>query len=170
MSATVTNVLKKINEIDHPLDVLEEYAADKDWGLDRLSETELIMQVPGDWCQYNFYFQWQDDMSAMQFCCQFDFKIAPNRRPAINELLSLINERMWLGHFDISSEDMVPLFRHNLLLRGDLEIALEQLDDVIEIALEESNRFYPAFQMVLWGGKQPPEAVSIALITPVGNA
>ena len=36
----------------------------------------------------------------------------------------------------------------------------ESLEDMIDIALTECERFYPAFQFVLWGGKSPAEALA----------
>jgi hypothetical protein len=41
---------------------------------------------------------------------------------------------------------------------------------MVNVALSESERFYPAFQFVIWGGKPPEEAVAAALIDPVGEA
>ncbi len=38
------------------------------------------------------------------------------------------------------------------------------------MALTECERFYPAFQLVIWGGKTPDEAVTAAMIEPMGEA
>ena len=46
----------------------------------------------------------------------------------------------------------------------------EQVEDMIEVALTECERFFPAFQYVIWGGKDPTEAVAAACIDPVGEA
>ena len=46
----------------------------------------------------------------------------------------------------------------------------EQVEDLVDIALSECERFYPAFQLVLWGGKSPLEAIAAAMIDPVGEA
>lgn len=64
----------------------------------------------------------------------------------------------------------MPMFRHTLLLRGSRGNAVETLEDLVEIALTESERFYPAFQFVIWGGKQPLEALNSAMIETVGQA
>ena len=39
-----------------------------------------------------------------------------------------------------------------------------------DIALWESERFYPAFQFVIWGGKTATEALNAALIDVAGEA
>jgi hypothetical protein len=46
----------------------------------------------------------------------------------------------------------------------------EQLADLLDITISECERFYPAFQYVIWGGKSPEEAVQAAIIDPVGEA
>ena len=44
------------------------------------------------------------------------------------------------------------------------------MEDLIEIAVGEADRFYPAFQFLLWGGKSPEEALAAALLETVGEA
>src|SRR3546814_20726508 len=77
---------------------------------------------------------------------------------------------MWLGHFDLSSEDGTPMFRHTLLVRGAGGVSVEQLDDLVEVALGESERFFPAFQFVIWGGKSAAEAAAASLLGLAGAA
>jgi len=77
---------------------------------------------------------------------------------------------MWLGHFAIWADEGVPMFRHAVLLRGKGGACAEQIEDLVDIALNESERFYPAFQFVLWGGKTPDDAIAAALLDTVGEA
>ena len=62
------------------------------------------------------------------------------------------------------------MFRQTMLLRGSRGAAVEQLEDLVEIALSECERFYPAFQFVIWGGKSASEAVSAAILDTMGEA
>ncbi len=62
------------------------------------------------------------------------------------------------------------MFRHTVLLRGAGGVAAEQLEDLVDIAVAECERFYPAFQLLLWGGKSPEEAVAAAMLETVGEA
>ena len=119
---------------------------------------------------YRLFFFWQEEISAMQFSCQFDLKVPEKKRRDVAELLGIINERMWLGHFDVDSEELTPMFRHTTLLRGAQAASQEQLEDLVDIALTECERFYPAFQFILWGGKSASEAVSAAILDTVGEA
>jgi hypothetical protein len=65
---------------------------------------------------------------------------------------------------------MVPMFRHTVLLRGAAGASVEQLEDLVDIARNECERFYPAFQFVLWAGRSASEAVELAMLDTVGEA
>jgi hypothetical protein len=154
----------------NPIDLVEEVVIANDWVHDRASEEELMVEISGRWCAYRLYFVWQEEICAMHFSCGFDMKVSKSRRAAVYELLALVNEKLWLGHFDLSSEDNSPAFRHAVLLRGLLAASAEQVEDLVDIAVSECERFYPAFQLVVWGGKRAEEAVAAVMIDPVGEA
>jgi hypothetical protein len=116
------------------------------------------------------HFVWQEELKSVYFSCLFDVRIPPAKRPLASELLALINEKLWLGHFDICSEELVPMFRQTILLRGADSVSIEQLEDLVDIAYSECERFFPAFQFVLWGGKSPSEALTAAMLETVGEA
>ena len=77
---------------------------------------------------------------------------------------------MWLGHFDVTPDSQSPAFRQGVLLRGASGASVEQIEDLVDIALSECERFYPAFQLVIWGGKSAEEAMATAMIEPIGEA
>ncbi len=63
---------------------------------------------------------------------------------------------MWLGHFDLWTDEGLPMFRHAIPLRGTTGLMPEQLNDLVEVAISESERFYPAFQYVVVGRQDAP--------------
>ena len=154
----------------NPLDTLEEIVTTNDWAFERASSEEMLVEVAGRWCNSRMFFYWQDEVSALQFSCQFDMKVPAPKKAVVHELLAIINERLWLGHFDLDSEASTPTFRQTTLLRGAQGASVEQLEDLIDIALTESERFYPAFQFAVWGGKSAGEAVSAAILDTVAEA
>ena len=154
----------------NPLDAVEQIIAANDWAFDRRSDSEMAAEAPGKWCDYGLYFSWSREISAMHFTCTFDLKVPAPRRGALFELLALANERLWIGHFGMDSDDGMPLFRHAMLLRGAQGASAESLEDMVDIANTECERFYPAFQFVLWGGKSPAEAMAAAMLECVGEA
>ncbi|MCK8786971.1 YbjN domain-containing protein [Roseomonas sp. NAR14] len=154
----------------NPLDVLEQIVTANEWAFDRRSDGEMAAEAPGKWCDYGLFFSWAPEISAMHFSCAFDLKVPATRRGSLYELLALANEKLWLGHFGLESEDGVPVFRHSVLLRGAPGASAESLEDMVDIALTECERFFPAFQFVLWGGKAPAEALQAAMLDCVGEA
>ena len=154
----------------NPLDIMEQIVTANDWAFDRRNEAEMAAEAPGKWCDYGLYFSWSNEISAMHFTCTFDLKVPEKSRPALYELLALANERLWIGHFGMDTDDGMPLFRHSVLLRGASVASAESLEDMVDIAITECERFYPAFQFVLWGGKTPAEAMQAAMLECVGEA
>jgi len=154
----------------NPLDIVEKIVEYNDWTFDRRSEQEMAVQVPGNWCDYSLYFAWNDDVGAMHFTCALDMRVPCDRRTPVFELLAEVNERLWMGHFGMWTDEGLPMYRHALPMRGQLEPTLEQMEDLVETALHECEKFYPAFQYVIWGGKTANDAIAAAMIETVGEA
>ncbi|WP_426956581.1 YbjN domain-containing protein [Muricoccus radiodurans] len=154
----------------NPLDVVEQIVSSNDWIFDRRSDGEIAAEAPGKWCDYGLHFSWSTEISAMHFTCAFDMKVPPEARGKLFELLALANEKLWIGHFGIEGEEGIPVFRHAVLLRGARAASVESLEDMVDIAMTECERFFPAFQFVLWGGKRPEEAIAAAMLDCAGEA
>jgi hypothetical protein len=154
----------------NPLDLVEEIVQANEWAHDRSTDEEMVVEVSGRWCDYRLLFVWQREISALHFSCGFEMRVPRVRRPAVYELLAAVNERLWLGHFDLAPSDQSPAFRQGVLLRGSTGASVEQIEDLVDISLTECERFYPAFQLVVWGGKNADEAIATAMIDPIGEA
>lgn len=154
----------------NPLDLLEELVFANDWPFDRASDFELVVEIGGHWCDYHMGFVWQEEVGAIFFSCQLEQRIPDTRRDVVHGLLAAVNQTLWLGHFDLSTEDAMPLFRHTIPLRGVPRASVELLEDLVDTALQECERFYPALQLVLWGGQTPSEALTVAMMDTVGEA
>ena len=135
-------------------------------------EGEIVASATGSWAQYELRDVWRPEDQGLQFLAFPDIKVAVEKRPAIHEATSRLNEQLWLGHFEIWSGSGLVVFRHSTILdarEGD-GLSFEQAEAIIEAAVEECERFYPVFQFVLWGGKSPGEAIAAALIETHGEA
>lgn len=158
------------NLLSNPLDLVEQVIIDRDWAYDRPADEELVAEVTSSWCNYRMWFTWQAEQSALIFSCMFETKIPKNAKAKIFPLLALVNEKLWVGHYDLMSEDNSIAFRHTMLMRGGCVISTEQLEDLIDIAISECERFFPAFQALIWGNKTPEEAMKVAIFETVGEA
>ena len=154
----------------NPLDVVEQVIVANDWAFDRRNDSEMAAEAPGKWCDYGLYFSWSREISAMHFTCAFDLKVPAGQRTALYELLALANEKLWIGHFGMDEDDGMPVFRHSILLRGATTASAESLEDMVDIAITECERFYPAVQFVLWGGKSPADALVASRLECEGEA
>ena len=153
----------------NPVDMVEHIATVHDWTFERSAPDELTLSVAGTWCDYHISLTWRDDLEALHLACAFDFKVADGRLPEVYRLMALINEQLWLGHFDLWKEDGMLLYRHGLLLAGAVTHA-GQCEALLKGALEACERYYQAFQFVLWAGKPADDALAAIMIETQGHA
>jgi len=102
--------------------------------------------------------------------CAFDFKASNRRRVEVGELIAAINEQLWVGHFDIWPTEGVVMHRHGLLLAGGAQPSGQQCAALLDNALNTCERYYQAFQFVLWAGKSAREALETATFETKGEA
>jgi hypothetical protein len=164
-----------LDEIDgsrseHPVDAVERMANLNDWSFERPEEDEIAITVTGAWCDYQVAFTWLEDMEALHIACAFDLKVPARRRNEMARLVSLINEQLWIGHFDVWSGEKVVMFRHALVLTGGAEPTERQCEALLQLATDACEKHYQAFQFVLWAGKSAQEAMESALFETAGHA
>ena len=152
-----------------PIDMLEAYYGAHGWEHER-HEDEIVATVKGSWTSYELRALWREDDSVLQFLAFPDIKVTDDRRAAVYEAIGLVNEQLWIGHFELWSSSGVLLYRHAAMIDGEEEgtMSLGATELLVESAIEECERFYPVFQFVLWGGKTPKEALAAALIETQG--
>jgi hypothetical protein len=136
---------------DNPLDVVEHLAAGNSWPFERAGEDEISIVVTGRWTNYQISFTWMSDIEALH-------------------LVALINEQMWIGHFDIWQHNGVVMFRHALVLAGGVSASDRQCEAVLGSALDSCERYFPAFQYVVWAGKSARESMDATLFETAGEA
>lgn len=154
----------------NPLDLIEEFARSNEWSFERSGAEELVVDLGGRWCDYSLFFAWHAEISVMQFCCACELRVPDPRRAAVRDLVSLVNDKLCLGYFATSTPDNHLMFRHSVLLGAHPGGAAEQMEGLLDIALAECERYYPAFQFVIWGGRPAHEAIAAALLDTVGEA
>lgn len=154
----------------NPVDNIELIAAQNDWAFERSGEDEITVSVQGDWCDYHVSFSWMEDIEALHLACAFDLKVTEQRRAEVVRLLALVNEQLWVGHFDLWQQEGVVMFRHAMLLAGGVEPTDEQIAAMMENALDACERFYQSFQFVVWAGKTAREALDNSLLETMGEA
>ena len=154
----------------HPVDAVERLASMHDWSFERAGVDEIAISVQGRWTDYHVSFTWMDDIEALHLACAFDLKVPEPRRAEVLALIALINEQLLVGHFDMWAKDGIVMFRHALLLAGGVEIAGRQCEALLDAALDTSERYFQAFQFVVWAGKSARESLDAAMFETAGEA
>ena len=155
---------------EHPLDVVERLASIRDWIFDRAEMDEMSVSVAGRWSEYHVSFTWIEDVEAMHVACAFDLKVPERRRSEVLQLISLANEQQRVGHFDLLSVQNVVMFRHALIRSGGAELANGQCEMLLKVAVDACERYFQAFQFVIWAGRSAREALASVLFETEGEA
>ena len=154
----------------NPLDVVERIAAINDWSFERAGDDEITMLVGGRWSDYQVSFTWMHDIEALHLACAFDLKVPERRRSEVQQLISMINEQLWVGHFDLWVKDGMVMYRHALVLAGGVEASNQQCQAMLSSALEACEGYFPAYQFVVWASKGAREALDSAMFETSGEA
>jgi len=154
----------------NPIDIVEEVIYEKKWSFSRADEYELVADISSKWCQYRLYFTWSENIRAISFTITFDLKFPQNKIIKAYELIGLINEKLWLGHFDITSKNGIPAFRHTILSNADSDFLHKILENLVDIAIYECEKYYPSFQQVLFDEIEPSESLLFTNFEVLGSA
>ena len=158
------------NLISNPIDIVEDVIHSKKWTFSRADDYELVAEIASEWCQYRLYFTWSEKIKAISYTITFDIKFPHSKSKKAHELLALINEKLWIGHFDITSKNGIPAYRHTVLSQHENEMLHDQLEDLVDIAVYECEKYYPAFQLVLFEDCDPLKALNISTFDTIGQA
>ena len=155
---------------EHPVDIVEQVASINDWIFEREDDDEISISVTGAWSDYHVAFTWLPDLETLHVGCAFDLKAPERRRAEVIELIAIANEQMWVGHFDLWPKEGVVMYRHALLLAGGAQATAAQCESVLSNALIACERYYQAFQFVVWAGKSAREALDAVMFETQGEA
>ena len=152
-----------------PLDVVEHVLQAENLQFDRTEDGDLAFTLAGDWKDYELWFAWRPEADCLQLCLSIDLQVTAEQRAAAFELAGIINQRVWLGHFEVWDDGEV-VFRHAMALMTNERPTLAQAAAMIDVAMEAADRFYPAFDFLARGGKSPAEAIAACMFDTVGEA
>jgi hypothetical protein len=154
----------------NPLAVVEDIASDNNWAFERSGEDEVTIVTKGQWTDYQLSFTWMGEIEALHLACAFDMKIPQARRAEVQRLVAAINEQLWIGHFDLWTHTGMIMHRQALVLPNRMIASTSQCEVMVDGALHACERYYPAFQFVVWAGKTAEEAMNAAMFDTYGEA
>lgn len=154
----------------HPIDLVEHVAEHYRWDFDRIHDDQIAMSVEGQWRTYAITLAWSAIDQTLRLICTFEMEPPKHRMPALYEALNTINDQCWAGQFTWWDEQSMMVYRYGLVLSGDLTPGPEQVDTMINAAVQACERYYPAIQLVTWGEQSPQKAVEVAMCEAYGRA
>lgn len=169
MGMRVSTIEEDANSSE-PIEMLEAWFEAHGWTNERVGDDEIVASTAGAWGSYELRGVWRDDDSVLQLLAFPDIRVPDHQANVIYETIGLINEQLWIGHFEFWSGNGTLLFRHAALLTDEGALSLDQAETLIETAVDEIDRFYPVFQFVLWAGKSPRDAIAAAMVETRGEA
>ncbi|MEJ0060216.1 MAG: YbjN domain-containing protein [Terricaulis sp.] len=160
-----------IEETTDPLDMVEAVIASDDrFTSEREEDGDVHFSFKCSWGQTAGYFSFRHELPALLFTLGFDLQAPKSRRSEAMKLAARINENLWLGHFDVWSDDGTIIFRHAMPMIGRDAISLGEIQAMLAAALDAADRFQPAFHFLILAGMKAEDAADAALFEVVGEA
>jgi hypothetical protein len=154
----------------HPIDIVEDLAANHAWEFDRVTEDQIAMAVEGQWRTYSLTLAWSEQDQTLRLICTFEMEPPEGKMSDLYDVLNRCNDMVWTGAFTYWGEQKLMVWRYGLCLAGGQIAGTEQIDRLISSAVTSCERFYPAFQLVSWADKTPADAMQVAIAEAYGRA
>lgn len=133
------------------LGVVAELAHQQRWDCERLDEEELELLVSIEGAELQVRVSDLTDFDALHFAFIAPQLRVPKRRHyQMRRMLGHINERLWVGHFDLDPEANRILYRHAILLAGQ-ELDKESCGVVVAFGRTSYERYLTSFVLVAGG-------------------
>jgi hypothetical protein len=157
--------------IEDPIDLAEAVlATDERFSTERSDSGDLSFTFKAAWCEVTGFLGWREELPAVLLTVSFDLNAPESRYGDTTRLIAMINENLWLGHFDLWSEDGAIVFRHSIPMVGRMELAEGEVHALLAATLDAADRFYPGFDLLLRCGRSPEEAIELAMFETAGEA
>ena len=158
-------------DTNNPLDGVEEILMRNDWMYDRNNDDELVVQVAGKFCNYQMIFKWQKEFETMQFVCEYDIIVPTARMSEAAPILRSMNEKTFLGHFEVPDDTQCPRFRYTSIFRSHSpHSSTDYIADLVEIAMQQCEQNYSLFEILTSSIVINDDVVNLALNTTAGRA
>lgn len=143
----------------NPIDTIEYIFTKDNISFDRRKDSELVAEILGKWDNMLIFFAYEEHLRCLHISCLLNIETASVDRSKMFELLALLNENLWLGHFSYWSEQKMPIFKHSIILQDTEELFVDKISKIIELSIMECERVYPVFNAVMRQNIPPSQAL-----------
>lgn len=157
-------------ELGDPIELVARFVVQQDWFLKQTHADGVVVDVPGQWGQYQLRVDWQGDLQVLCVHVMLDllFDNVPEAR--LETLLSSLNDHLFLGHFRQSSDKRQVQLYYVLPLRGAGGATPEQIEDVVDILLGQCEQAAPAFAQLVFNPDRPASSAGLIMAPVAGKA
>lgn len=164
------NLAANIPAKANPIDEVESFLNAHAYATERRGQNEVVVEVQGKWNDMLVFFSFEENMHCLHISCLMNIENQLNEKSKIFELLALINDDLWVGHFSYWTEQKMPVFRHSLFYDEQNPLFDRQIAQIFDIAVKECERMYPIFNVVLTKGMDPELALYPIMMETAGQA
>ena len=154
----------------HPIDIVEHLAEHHEWEFDRIEENQIAMAVQGQWRTYSITLAWSGFDETLRLICSFEMEPPTEKLKDLYETLNVANDRCWTGAFTFWEKQKLMVYRYGLILAGGQIATAEQIDSMISSSVLVAEKYYPAFQLVVYDNQSPDSAMQVAIAEAYGHA
>lgn len=150
---------------------MAESLADKlDCTSDRVDDNEVLMVLQGHKSKYCLVVLSHLEYDLLHFSCDMNIRFPKSAYNVVAQAVVKVNQRIWLGHFDVFPENRKIVFT----LAIPFISALVEDDLVVEAAINlvatECDRFYDYFSMIAKGHCSCDDLFDAMFMDPLGEA
>ncbi|MAI02843.1 MAG: hypothetical protein CMP40_03320 [Rickettsiales bacterium] len=161
--------LQNIKNSYNPLGIIEDIIIGNNWDYEKDKNQNIHVEVGGEWCDYHLSYGINEDLRLLYISCALDIKIPENKINDVFILLANINEKLKIGHFEVWTDDSWPVLRQSIPIPLDHKLCRSQVEQSSIMALEECEKFYPAFQMFAWDNKNVKDSLEHLMLETQGE-
>lgn len=153
--------------MENLLDTIEITLKKQDYLFTRFNENEISVSVDSN---YTLSILHRPDYNLLHFSNDLNIICPEDRLAVAEDSIIKANERIWLGHFDLLSTDNRIVFSFTLPFASTIMLDEDYVEYILLTILDESDRFYHYFKMILSDNQIPNFSISTLFKEAVGEA
>ena len=157
-------------ELGDPIELVARFVVRQDWFLKQTRAGSVLVDVPGQWGNYQLSVDWQDELQTLCVNATLDLLFDDVPVPRLETLLSDLNSHLFMGHFRLTPDQRQVQLHYVLLLRGAGGATPEQIEDVVDILLGQCEQAAPVFAQLVFTPDQPASPVRLVMAPVAGEA
>lgn len=150
-----------------PLEVIENVLLEHDHEYQRLDD-ELVAELETRWGYARFHMKLDERGETLLSEALYDHRYPIARRAVIEQTINAVNHKLRDCGFGLNEDGALFLQYEIALRRGQLEPAT--IVTMLEEARVVLEKFYPAFQKIVWGEQRPEQVLEACLFETVAHA